>query len=108
MVNSVGFIEVYGFVTAVMAADAAAKTADVRIVALDSTKPAGGDSAAIPLVMLVKLEGSVSAVKAAVDAGVNMANLYGGVITHHIISRPDEETQKLIPLCSVGKDKLNK
>ena len=40
--QAIGFIEVFGYVTAIKAADAAAKAADVRIVALDSTKPAAG------------------------------------------------------------------
>ncbi|MDF2986390.1 MAG: hypothetical protein K0R50_1900 [Eubacterium sp.] len=104
MSQAVGFIEVYGFVTAIKAADAAAKAADVRIVALDSTKPAGGDGVEVPLVMLVKLEGSVSSVQAAVQAGVDAANQCSGVITHHVMPRPDNETQKMIKLCSVGKD----
>lgn len=106
--QAVGFIEVYGYVTAIKAADAAAKAADVKIVALDSTKPAGGDSVPVPLVMLVKLEGSVSAVQAAVQAGIAAANQLSGVITHSVIARPDNETCKLMPLTSTGKDKLKK
>lgn len=103
-----GFIEVYGFVTAIKAADAAAKAADVRIVALDTTKPAAGDAAAVPLVVVIKLEGDVSAVNAAVDAGVRQANLCAGVITHHVIARPDDETEKLMKLTNVGRDKFRK
>ncbi len=104
--KAVGFIEVYGYVTAIKAADAAAKAADVRIVALDSTKPAAGDAAEVPLVMLVKLEGDVAAVEAAVAAGVEAAEKLSGVITHYMIPRPTEETKKLIPISNVGKDKL--
>lgn len=103
-----GFIEVFGFVTAIKAADAAAKAADVKIIALDSNKPAAGDAAEVPLVMLVKMEGDVSAVRAAVEAGVEAANTVSGVLAHHIIARPDEETTKLAKLCSVGRDKLRK
>ena len=103
-----GFIEVFGFVTAIKAADAAAKAADVKIIALDSNKPAAGDSAEVPLVMLVKMEGNISAVQAAVEAGVQAANTVSGVIAHHIIARPDEETTKLAKLSSVGKDKFKK
>ena len=36
---ALGLIEVYGFTTAVVVADAVAKAADVRIVALDNNKP---------------------------------------------------------------------
>ncbi|MBZ4644544.1 MAG: hypothetical protein PWR27_932 [Petroclostridium sp.] len=106
--QAIGFIEVFGYVTAIKAADAAAKAADVRIVALDSTKPAAGDAAEVPLVMLVKLEGSVSAVQAAVAAGVEAAKRASGVIAHHVIARPDDETQKLVTISNVGKDKLRK
>lgn len=105
--QAVGFIEVFGYVTAIKAADAAAKAADVKIVALDSTKPAAGDAAEVPLVMLVKLEGSVSAVEAAVEAGVAAAERCSGVITHHVIARPDDETRKLMKISRVGRDKLN-
>jgi len=103
-----GFIEVYGFVTAIKAADAAAKAADVKIVALDATKPAAGDAAEVPLVMLVKLEGEVSAVEAAVEAGVRAAQSASGVIAHHIIANPDDETKKLMKISKAGKDRLNK
>ena len=104
--KAAGFIEVYGFVTAIKAADAAAKAADVKIVALDATKPAGGDGVKVPLIMLVKLEGSVSAVHAAVEAGVRAAQSCSGVIAHHVIARPDIETQKLMPISKVGRDRI--
>lgn len=106
--QAVGLIEVFGFVTAIKAADAAAKAAEVKIVALDSNKPAAGDAAEVPLVMLIKMEGSVSAVEAAVEAGVRAAKQCSGVITHHIIARPDDETKKMVKLSSVGRDRLNK
>lgn len=59
----------FGFVTAITAADAAAKAADVKVIAIDSNKPANADSVEVPLIMAVKVQGSVSAVTAAVDAG---------------------------------------
>ena len=62
---ALGMIEVYGFTTAIVVADAAAKAADVKVVALDRNKPANGDAARVPLVMAVKLEGTAAAVEAA-------------------------------------------
>ena len=53
--NALGMVEVYGFTTAIVCADAAAKAAAVNIIALDTTKPANGDSAEVPLVMIVNL-----------------------------------------------------
>ena len=62
---ALGMIEVYGFATAIVVADAMAKAADVSVVAIDKNKPAGGDSARVPLVMAIKIEGSAAAVEAA-------------------------------------------
>ena len=50
---ALGMIEVYGFTTSIVVADCVAKTADVKIVAIDKNKPAGGDSAEVPLVMVI-------------------------------------------------------
>ena len=66
---ALGMIEVYGFTTSIIVADRVAKTADVKLVAIDKNKPAGGDSAEVPLVMIVKFEGAVSAVEEAMAAG---------------------------------------
>ena len=63
----------FGFVTAITAADAAAKAADVKVIAIDSNKPANADSVEVPLIMAVKVQGSVSAVTAAVDAAARTA-----------------------------------
>ena len=59
---ALGLIEVFGFTTAVVVGDAVAKAGNVRIVALDRNKPAAGDAAKVPLVMMVKFEGGVAEV----------------------------------------------
>ncbi len=56
---ALGMIEVCGFVTSIVVADAAAKAADVKILALDKNKPAAGDAAEVPLIMIVKIGGEV-------------------------------------------------
>ena len=61
---ALGMIEVFGFTTSIVVADAMAKAADVKIVAIDKNKPAAGDSAKVPLVMAIKAEGSAAAVEA--------------------------------------------
>ena len=66
---ALGMIEVFGFATSIVVADAMAKAADVKVVAIDKNKPAAGDSARVPLVMAIKVEGSAAAVEAAVAAG---------------------------------------
>ncbi len=106
--NALGMVEVYGFTTAICCADAAAKAAAVNIIALDTTKPANGDSAEVPLVMIVKMEGSVSAVTAGVAAAKVLAVEKGLYIVSHIISRPGPDIDKLAFLSKVGKEPIGK
>jgi microcompartment protein CcmL/EutN len=87
--ESVGLLEVYGFVMAFAAADAACKAANVSIDSFDRNKPASAELLPIPLVILVKIRGSVSDVNAAMAAGEAAAARYGGVLSKHVIPRPD-------------------
>ena len=105
--NALGMIEVYSFTTALCVADLAAKTADVKIIAFDRNRPKSADAPA-PLVMVVKIEGSVAAVRAAVDAGVAYAKGEGKFIVSHIIPCPAEDTDKMGYLMDINKDKYNK
>lgn len=104
---ALGMIEVFGFVTSIVVADAAAKAADVKITALDKNKPAAGDAAEVPLIMAVKITGDVAAVEQAVEAGVRVAKERGMYVMHHIIARQAEDTEKLAPICAVGHDSMN-
>ena len=94
----------FGFVTAITAADAAAKAADVKVIAIDSNKPANADSVEVPLIMAVKVQGS--AVTAAVDAAARTAESISGLINKHIIARPTDDSQKMANRTSVGRDKV--
>ena len=105
--KAVGMIEVYSFTAAVCVADIAAKTADVKIIAFDRNRPISPDVPA-PLVMIVKMEGDVAAVRAAVDAGVEYAKSKGKYIVSHIIANPGEGVEKMAYLMDVNKDKFNK
>lgn len=100
-------IEVYSFSTAVCTADLMAKTADVEIIAFDRNRPIRTDVPA-PLVMEVKICGSVSAVRSAIDAGRQYAEGKGKYIVSHIIARPDDQTEKMAYLLDINKDKFNK
>ena len=106
MNDAIGIIEMFGFVTAITAADAAAKAADVKVIAIDSNKPANADSVEVPLIMAVKVQGSVSAVTAAVDAAARTAESISGLINKHIIGRPTDDSQKMENRTSVGRDKV--
>ena len=105
--NSLGMIEVYGFTTALVAADLMVKTSDVRLIAFDRNRP-GSEKVPAPLVMAVKVEGSTADVQAAVRAGRAYAEGIGRYITSHIIARPDEDAEKMAYLCDINRDKYNK
>ena len=104
--EAVGIIEMFGFVAAIKAADAAAKAADVKVIAIDSNKPANAESVEVPLIMCVKVQGSVSAVEAAVEAAAAAAEACTGLIQKHIIARPNEDTEKMVLRSSVGRDRV--
>ena len=89
MISSLGLIEVVGLVGAVEAGDTAVKAANVRLLGYELTKGGG--------MVTVKIEGEVSAVKAAVDAGAAAAERVGTVQSIHVIPRPHADTEKLLP-----------
>ena len=103
---ALGLSEVFGFATAIVCADAMAKAADVKVVAIDKNKPAAGDAAKVPLVMAIKVEGSAAAVEAAVMAGKREADARDLYICHKIIARQSEDIEWFAHLSALGKDKL--
>lgn len=103
--NALGMVEVFGFTTAICCADVAAKAADVKIIALDKNKPLAGDDAPVPLIMNVKMEGSVAAVEEAVNAAKTFAVSRNCFVTSHVIPRPGIGTEKLAVISEVGKDR---
>ncbi len=105
--NALGMLEVYSFTTAVCAADTAAKAADVKVIAFDRNRPKSADVPA-PLVMEIKIEGNVAAVKAAIEAGKTYAKDCGKYIVSHVIPRPGQDMEKMAYLLDINKDKYNK
>ncbi len=103
---ALGMIEVFGFATAIVVADKMAKAADVEVVAIDKNNPAAGDSARVPLVMAIKIEGDAAAVEAAIQAGKEEAEKRDLYITHKVIARQSEEIEWFARLNALGKDKL--
>ena len=85
--ESYGYIETYGYVASVAAADAALKAADVKLTNLYLTKAA---------ILTVEVCGDVAAVRAAVDAGVAEAQRVGKLLGSNVIARVDEETSKIL------------
>lgn len=105
--KALGVIEVYSFSTAVCVADVAAKAADIKVIAFDRNRPISPDVPA-PLVMAVKIEGTVSNVRAAVEAGSEYAKSKGKYIVSHVIANPGEDVDKMAYLMDINKDKFNK
>ena len=92
-----GLIEVVGLVGAIEAADTASKAADIKVIGYELTKGSG--------MVLVKIVGGVSAVKAAVDAASMAAERVCQVVSKHVIARPSDELDKII---KVEKEKTDK
>ena len=104
MNQAVGILEVYGLTCAFMAADAGCKAADVRLENFDKNKPANADALPVPLLVTVKFRGSVSDVEAAMEAGIEMAEKVSGVVQHHIIENPTEDTCKMLKISGFDKN----
>ncbi|MBE6583474.1 MAG: BMC domain-containing protein [Ruminococcaceae bacterium] len=103
---ALGMIEVYGYTTSIVIADLVAKTADVKVVAIDKNKPANADACEVPLVMVVKFQGNAGAVQSAMDAGVKEAKRRGLYITSKMIAGLDDQVQWFADLTATGRDKL--
>jgi ethanolamine utilization protein EutM len=88
MEKAIGLIETKGLVGMIEAADAMLKAANVHLIGKE--RIGGG-------FMTVIVEGEVAAVKASVDAGAAAAKRVGEVISIHVIPRPHEEIEKLLP-----------
>ncbi|MBE6623516.1 MAG: BMC domain-containing protein [Ruminococcaceae bacterium] len=103
MTQAVGIIEVYGLVAAFAALDAGCKAGNVTAETFDKNKPKNPDGLKVPLIVAVKFRGSVDSVKAAVEAAEVAANQVSGVITKHIIARPEEGTNSMLKLSGLDK-----
>ena len=89
MADALGMIEARSFPAVVEAADAMVKAAKVELVSYEET--GGGYVTAV-------IRGDVAAVKAAVDAGVRGAERVGEVVTSHVIARPHDSIDNVLPL----------
>ena len=89
MADALGMIEARSFPAMVEAADAMVKAAKVELVSYEET--GGGYVTAV-------IRGDVAAVKAAVDAGVRGAERVGEVVASHVIARPHESIDEVLPL----------
>ena len=86
--NALGMVETKGLVGAIEAADAMVKAANVLLVGKEQV---GGG------LVTVMVRGEVGAVKAATDAGAAAAERVGDLISVHVIPRPHEEVEYILP-----------
>ena len=105
--KALGLIEVYGFTTALYAADLMAKAADVKVIAFDRNRPFN-PGFPVPLIMGAKIEGDVADVKASVEAAKAYAEGKGHYIVSHVIPNPGEGVDHMTYLMDINKDKFNK
>jgi len=87
--DALGMIETRGFASMVEASDAMVKAARVELTGYE--RIGGGYVTAI-------IRGDVAAVRAALDAGSSAAEKVGEVISVHIIPRPHENVDEVLPL----------
>lgn len=85
---ALGMIETKGLVSAIEAADAMVKAANVTLV---GKQLVGGG------LVTVLVRGDVGAVKAATDAGAAAAQRVGELISVHVIPRPHNDVEILLP-----------
>lgn len=89
MSDALGMIETKGFVAMTEACDAMVKAARVELVGYE--RIGGGYVTAV-------IRGDVAAVKAAVDAGSVAAQKVGEIVSVHVIPRPHDNLDKVLPL----------
>ena len=88
MAEALGLIETRGFVGMVEASDAMVKAARVELVGYE--RIGGGYVTAV-------VRGDVAAVKAATDAGARAAERVGELVSVHVIPRPHEYVETILP-----------
>ncbi|MBU5484747.1 ethanolamine utilization microcompartment protein EutM [Clostridium sp. MSJ-11] len=86
--EALGMIETKGLVSAIEAADAMVKAANVSLIGYE--KVGAG-------LVTVMVRGDVGAVKAATDAGATSAQRVGELISVHVIPRPHTDVEKILP-----------
>ena len=86
--QALGLVETKGLVGAIEAADAMAKAANVTLI--------GKENIGSGLVT-VMVRGDVGAVKASVEAGSAAAKRVGELVSAHVIPRPHDEVEGILP-----------
>jgi ethanolamine utilization protein EutM len=86
--EALGMVETKGLTSAVEAADAMVKTANVELT--------GKEIVGAGMVMIT-VRGDVGAVKAATDAGAAAARRVGELVSVHVIPNPHPDVETVVP-----------
>jgi len=89
MSKALGMIETKGLIGSITAADAMVKSSDVRLVKQEKISAA---------LVTVFVEGDVSAVMSAIEAGKVAAEVVGELIDSHVIPHPDQTVGAFLKL----------
>ena len=87
--EALGMIETRGLVAAIEAADAMVKAAEVVLI---GTEKIGSG------LVTVMVRGDVGAVKSATEVGASAASRLGELVAVHVIPRPHNDVEKILPL----------
>ena len=87
--QALGMVETKGLIGSIEAADAMVKAANVSLIGKE--KIGSG-------LVTVMVRGDVGAVNSAVEAGGAAASRLGEVIATHVIPRPHNDVEKLLPV----------
>ena len=87
--EALGMVETRGLVAAIEAADAMVKAAEVTLI---GTEKIGSG------LVSVMVRGDVGAVKSAVESGANAASRLGELVATHVIPRPHNDVEKILPI----------
>lgn len=98
-IQALGMVETRGFVGSVEAADAMVKAANVQVI---------GQVQIGAAYMTVMCRGDVGAVRAAVDAGAAAAERVGQLVSAHVIPRPHDEVEKILPKVRIAGEAKGK
>ena len=91
--QALGMVETKGLVGSVEAADAMVKAANGNLIG--KVHVGGG-------LVTVMVRGDVGAVKSATDAGAAAASRVGELVSVHVIPRPHEEVERILPSLESG------
>ena len=87
--QAIGILETKGLIALVQGTDAMLKAANVEL-----TGPMKGVGSALVSAVVT---GDVAAVNAAIEAGAETAGRHGEVVSAHVIARPHDDTDLVVP-----------